>query len=296
MRFSPSINPTTLTGVSKFFNNLKYGKYNRQSIDLFLPAAGNPTGVVMHFHGGGFVVGTKDPATYSQTFLDYIQNLLDNGIAFAYVNYRLVRFDDDREGAIKAVTNGSKSLDFIIQNAAEFNIDVLKIGMVGSSGGNGCIIHHIHYGSVDFKCAALLSPQASYDPLAYTEIINSPGFDVLSLMQGSETSKKTFLRTVAALNIGQLTQEPFLTRRAVLDYRNLPAVISVQEIRLETLNPPTPLDNATTISHHYKNCIVLRDKFNVDGFVTLLNIPTAPPEEIETQTETYQEFLIRNLT
>src|SRR5690554_4473115 len=47
---------------SKFYSNVSYGDHARHKFDIFLPASGTPTGLVIFMHGGGFMGGDKSIA------------------------------------------------------------------------------------------------------------------------------------------------------------------------------------------------------------------------------------------
>lgn len=287
--------PIPLNGNVKYYNNIPYDKFNRTRIDLFVPVSNNPVPVVVHYHGGGFVVGSTDPTQYKPSLVNDIQSLLDKNIAFAYVNYRLMSIDGERETLNKSITCGRKSLDLLVRDADYYNLDTSKICLQGSSAGNGLIMDNIYNGSNDVKCVVLLSPLASYDSLS--DILSAEGFDVIEDINTYPSSKKTYLRGIGYKNVSDFNRDDVIEYRASVNYMDLNISINIGEAYVETLNEPTPLENnPTLVAHHYRSCILIHDKFVLNEITSFLNIPTAPKPLTVNNPESKIDFIIRNLT
>tara|TARA_R110000851_G_scaffold268235_2_gene420936 strand:+ start:7875 stop:8768 length:894 start_codon:yes stop_codon:yes gene_type:complete len=297
MRISASASPIpSLTGNYTFYNNVNYGPYNTQVIDFFIPTSGTPTGIVIYLHGGGFVVGDQKNAYDNPDFITRIQSYLDNGIAYASATYRKMSISNEREGLSRVVECGSQLIDFLVDIATDCNLDVNKIGFSCSSGGNGPIVHHMHYGSVDLNCLYLGAPQATYDSLQWDTILEEEDYDILQQIDDSSATKNTYFRGLGIRNVDQLYTPSTIILRDYLNYLNKPLSITIGEAYLWTLNDPTPLSSVTIASHHYKHILSLKDKLVAAGVTTLVNIPNAPLPYTETNTETEEEFFLRKLT
>jgi len=73
---------------SKFYQDIFYGEFERNSFDIFLPPASDPTPVVVFVHSGGFTGGYKIIAYLNERYKQIINYLLSRNIAFASINYR----------------------------------------------------------------------------------------------------------------------------------------------------------------------------------------------------------------
>jgi acetyl esterase/lipase len=94
-------------------------------MDLYLPPTGKgPTPVVINIHGGGWNHGTKESQTGFSTFFK-------QGFAVANMEYRLT----PQATAPAAVEDARCALIYLIKHAAELNIDVNKIVVMGGSAG-----------------------------------------------------------------------------------------------------------------------------------------------------------------
>ena len=284
--------PITLSGSFDYYNNIPYDKYNKTSIDLFVPTSGaNPKGVVIYHHGGGFIVGADEPTGYNSQLKASIGTYLANGIAFAYVNYRLMSRDGERETLLKSLECGIKSLNFIIANASAYNLDVSKICLKSDSAGNGLHMHSLHYSSVAVDCVAFNSPQATYDILY--NIID--GYDIYTEMEDYTYSRKYYLRGCGVKNVENLTGTEYTNYKESVHYPSIDMTGSINEAYLQTLNSPDDLiDNPTGVAHHFNHCLEIQSKFEDKSVECVMNLPTATPTAINA-TETMDEFIVRRI-
>ncbi len=107
---------------------------NANSFDIFLPDADQPTALIIYIHGGGFTGGDKS-ADYSWS-MDYVNEALSRGMAYATINYRLLE-EMDSEGVYKPMNDSKRCLQFIRYYAKSFNIDPDQIAIYGASAGAG---------------------------------------------------------------------------------------------------------------------------------------------------------------
>ncbi len=117
------------TKLSPNYSNLAYAGTTDayQTLDLYLPSSGSGTyPVVLFFHAGGFVMGSKDAPP------PYPDRLNPRGVAFASVNYRY-----STEAVWPAqIQDARAAVRFLRANAAKYNLDADHIGVVGESAGS----------------------------------------------------------------------------------------------------------------------------------------------------------------
>lgn len=106
--------------------NGRYGPLERNVFDLWQPNAKRPTPLMVYIHGGGFVNGDK--AAISPKLL---QMLLDKGIAVMAINYSLM----PAHLYPQPYKDAGRAIQFARSNATKWNIDIARIGAMGSSAG-----------------------------------------------------------------------------------------------------------------------------------------------------------------
>jgi len=128
--------PIDLQGIDALFAaDITYDEYELTKFDIFIPNSSTPTGLVICIHGGGFGGGDKD-YIYSQAWR--IRDLLNNNIAVATINYRLLT-ENESEGVLKCFNDSKRALQYIKYIHNELNIDKSNIGLYGSSAGAGTV-------------------------------------------------------------------------------------------------------------------------------------------------------------
>ena len=294
MANTTTTSPITLSGTFKYYNNIPYDKYNRTTIDLFVPTATSPAkGIVIFHHGGGFIVGADDPVGYDSDLKASIETYIANNIAFAYVNYRLMSVDGERENLLKSLECGPKALDFIIANASAYNLDTSKICLRSSSAGNGLHMHSLHNRAVTVDCVAFNSPQITYD-LLY-EVIDLADWNIRTEIEDYTYSRKYYLRGAGVKNIEDLTGADWTAYKNKVHYPDITMTSSMAEAYIQTLNPALPLvNNPTNVAHHFNHCLEIQSKFENDSITCVMNLPTATPTAINAS-ETMDEFIVRRI-
>ena len=111
MFFLNSNPPVDLTGINhKYYENIQYGNTNREILDIFIPTDPvTPTGLVIYMHAGGFVQWDKSRG-YSESL---IQDLLNDGIAYATINYDLIETQFERKGILSSMDSGKRAVQFL---------------------------------------------------------------------------------------------------------------------------------------------------------------------------------------
>lgn len=106
--------------------NVSYGAHERHRFDLWLAPSDQPTPVVLFFHGGGFINGSKE-----QLNAGALKRLLEAGISVAAVNYRLLH----HAPLPAAQQDVARALQFIRSRAKEWNLDRRRAAAFGGSAG-----------------------------------------------------------------------------------------------------------------------------------------------------------------
>jgi len=107
--------------------NVRYGKYDRDVLDVFQVKTAKPAPVLIYFHGGGWLGGDKksmDPAPYLQM-----------GIAVVTANYRFTTGTPDAAPFPAPMLDSARVVQFVRSKAKEWNIDPNRIDLTGSSAG-----------------------------------------------------------------------------------------------------------------------------------------------------------------
>ena len=160
------------------YANVRYGPYERNVFDIWLAKSENPTPLVIYYHGGGFRRGDKRTLP-----LRLLQQLLEQGISAAAVNYRL----SGTAPHPAQMHDCSRALQYIRLHATDYNIDSNRIGATGGSAGAGIsqwLAFHddlvdpdssdpVLRQSTRLTAIAPYNAQCSYDPRFIKKLMNT---------------------------------------------------------------------------------------------------------------------------
>ena len=111
------------------FDNIKYSSDPEWNLlDIYLPKMKAPSSgypVVINFHGGGYIYGSKDIYQF------YGLSISQRGFAFINPSYRLA----PEHMFPAALVDMNEVVKFIIANAPKYNLDLNNIFLVGDSAG-----------------------------------------------------------------------------------------------------------------------------------------------------------------
>lgn len=120
------------TNIAVFHDDIKYCQSSnpRQEMDIHVPknaSKNNPAPFVFYVHGGGW----KEGSLRNNIDDYYPKFLIKKGIAFVTVDYRLVP-----EATYPTQNNDiACAFDYLQKNAAEYNLDAKRVGIMGDSAG-----------------------------------------------------------------------------------------------------------------------------------------------------------------
>jgi len=112
--------------------NVAYGsECSRQKLDFWASPRGNatPRPALIFFHGGGFICGSK-------FYCRQMREVQERGAVAIAVNYRFVRKQSNT--IARPMEDSMRALNFVLENADQWNIDPNRIALHGKSSG-GCI-------------------------------------------------------------------------------------------------------------------------------------------------------------
>ncbi|MEH6582057.1 MAG: hypothetical protein V7754_08990 [Halioglobus sp.] len=185
--------PSGLTAVPSstiVYQDLAYGAHERQKLDVFLPPVGTePTGLIIHIHGGGFTGGEK-----AMNYADGsgINDYLQEGVAYASINYPLI--SGSGTSVIDSLEGASRSVQFLRCHASKLNIDPARVGVTGGSAGAGTSLwlgthddlaqldsaEPVEQQSTRVSAVYAVAAQATYDLVRWEEVLK-PALDVFIL-------------------------------------------------------------------------------------------------------------------
>jgi len=197
-------------GEGLFFEDINYGERERQQLDILFPESGNPKGVVLFFHGGGFIGGDKDQA-FDELLLETMQALLDQNIAIVSANYTLLTTAGNK-GVISALEDGTLVIDFIQDRLAKLNIPANKIVLAGTSAGAGIAQWNGFKNNINTQVQGVLAiaAQSTYDLYEWENVF--PGFSLDDLRQISPFLQTFFIEFYGG--------EPTQAELDAVDYRD----------------------------------------------------------------------------
>jgi hypothetical protein len=159
--------------------NVKYGPYARNVMDVWLAKSDRPAPVLVSIHGGGFAKGDKSVSP------DLLRRCLDAGVSVVAITYRF----SNEAVAPAQFLDSARAIQFIRYKAKEWNLDPGRMAATGSSAGAGLSLWlGFHDDLADLKsedpvlrqstrltCMSVFNGQTSYDPRFIRDLF--PGTD-----------------------------------------------------------------------------------------------------------------------
>lgn len=309
LHLSPSTPPFALSNNGKFYSNINYSQYSETMFDVFIPAASIPTGIVIQIHGGGFKTGDKAENYNSPAYQAEVNSYLNDSIAYATLNYRLLLDSNEQDGVLKPLNDCKRALQFIRYYCKDFNIDKVKVVLKGGSAGAGTSLwiglsndmadpnslDPILRESTRVKGLVANNTQATYDLLSWPTAVFAEyaplGLDRDSMYKIATI--ETVLQFYGIKDTAELSTSTMNDYRTKVDMLNF---ISADdpEIYLASDGIPYSFPNIKgNLIHHPLHAKAIMNKANLTGVACKAYIPNMGINT--TNNETAHDFLVRKL-
>ncbi len=277
--------PFVLTNTStKFAANIAYDEHTKNVFDIFLPTSATTTPLLIYIHGGGFSSGDKTEV-YSPQNLDgqstitQINSLLEDGIAFASINYRLLGLND-AEGVIKSLKDSRRCLQYIRSRAADFNIDKSKIVLVGTSAGAGTSLwiglqndiadvnaeDPVLRESTKVKGIAAIETQATYDLKKWeTDVFQEYDFNLETTISTNPAFTFIFNSFYGISSFSEFESDATIAYRKEVDILDLMDKNDPELWISNVLTPEEAPSNLNIMYHHPYHARTLKQKADIEG-------------------------------
>lgn len=263
------------TANVSFHEDIEYGIFERNKFDLFRPESVTKTPIVIYIHGGGFVGGSKSDLYQNFFFTNLVDNLLSNNIAFASINYQLLK-TNETEGVFKSINDSKRALQYIRRFSETYNINKNKVVLIGASAGAGASLwiglnnnlaqtdssDEILRESTRVNGIVALSTQANYDIPEWHNTVfqeyQSQGMSFEAIL--GLAKEETLLQFYGIDNINELNSVEILQDRSDLDILQL---ITNDDPEFYVSNADTPYTfpiNVDQALHHPLHAKALIDK------------------------------------
>jgi acetyl esterase/lipase len=107
--------------------DVRYGKYDRNVLDVFQAKTKNPAPVLIFFHGGGWIGGDKKSFNAAP--------MTKAGITVVAANYRFTTGTKDAAPYPAPMLDSTRVVQFVRSKADEWHIDPNRIALTGGSAG-----------------------------------------------------------------------------------------------------------------------------------------------------------------
>ena len=292
----------TSSAPSYYASDVNYGSLSSQVFDLWIPKsqfdAKTPTSLVVFIHGGGFTSGDKtDIWSGSATMQATIRTLLNNGIAFATINYPLLAASGETEGAIKSLRSSRRAVQFFRYYANSLNLSK-KIVLMGSSAGastslwiglsndmaNASSTDPVERQSTRVSAIVATETQATLDLVRWESIFSTYSFSLSSI-------SSTATRFYGASSFAEITNSTYTTYRDGVDMLDL-MDSGDPELWVNNDNVPEVAPSTSSILfHHPYHAKALKDRaatVGLNGQFYISNLGISDPAN-----ETMTSFLVR---
>jgi acetyl esterase/lipase len=249
--------------------DVRYGKYDRDVLDVFQAKTAQPAPVLIYFHGGGWIGGDKKSFNPDP--------ILKRGIALVAANYRFTTGTPDAAPYPAPMLDSARVVQFVRSKAKEWNIDPNRIALTGSSAGaviSMWIAYHedlanpasadpVERFSTRVTCILPQSGPATLDPKLILQRIGGnptvtdallPFFAVKSLAELDAPAKQKLVADASPIN--------HITRNAPPTF---------MQYMFPLGGTPLPADTPVNVSiHHSEFGRMLKEKLDAAGVENVL--------------------------
>lgn len=278
------------------YENISYGPAERNVLDLWLgkSADGSPTPLVIHLHGGGFIMGDKSYIRRSP----FVAAAVDAGVSVASINYRFLSDDVALQDILR---DCARAVQFLRANASKWNLDKRRVAAFGTSAGAGTSVwlaahddladpksaDPVARESTRLACAGSMWGQFSYDFPRWGEVFgedlrqkfggryNSPGFYGFKTLEELNSAEGKRVRADCDLE-------------ALISPDDPPLFVSVSLPNLE-------LANVNQFLHHPRHSQLLYERCREQGVIVVADIPALKIEPPHDGPKNWTEFVLAHL-
>ena len=242
-------------GEFTFFKNIPYGLNERNRLDILLPDQNKLEGVVIFFHGGAFLFGTKEDL-YEGEQQKIISSILNENIAVVNAEYRFIS-DENSNGVISSLEDGAAVIDLIKQKSPFLDIPPGKIILAGISAGAGIAQWNGFREESNSQVKGILATiaQSTYDLYQWEELF--PDFSLDSLRRTDNELDDLYNKFYG--------RESTFENDEILDYRNFmdandPALYIYNPVYEDKIITSENTIDFNILFHSYKHANFLRKK------------------------------------
>ena len=242
-------------GEFTFFKNIPYGLNERNRLDILLPNQNKLDGVVIFFHGGAFLFGTKEDL-YEGEQQKIISSILNENIAVVNAEYRFIS-DENSNGVISSLEDGAAVIDLIKQKSPFLDIPPGKIILAGISAGAGIAQWNGFREESNSQVKGILATiaQSTYDLYQWEELF--PDFSLDSLRRTDNELDDLYNKFYG--------RESTFENAEILDYRNFmdandPALYIYNPVYEDEIITSENTIDFNILFHSYKHANFLRKK------------------------------------
>ena len=242
-------------GEFTFFKNIPYGLNERNRLDILLPDQNKLEGVVIFFHGGAFLFGTKEDL-YEGEQQKIILSILNENIAVVNAEYRFIS-DENSNGVISSLEDGAAVIDLIKQKSPFLDIPPGKIILAGISAGAGIAQWNGFRDESNSQVKGILATiaQSTYDLYQWEELF--PDFSLDSLRSTDNELDDLYNKFYG--------RESTFENDEILDYRNFmdandPALYIYNPVYEDKIITSENTIDFNILFHSYKHANFLRKK------------------------------------
>ena len=242
-------------GEFSFFKNIPYGLNERNRLDILLPDQNKLEGVVIFFHGGAFLFGTKEDM-YEGEQQKIISSILNENIAVVNAEYTFIS-DENSNGVISSLEDGAAVIDLIKQKSPFLGIPSGKIILAGISAGAGIAQWNGFREESNSQVKGILATiaQSTYD--LYQWEVLFPDFSLDSLRRTDNELDDLYNKFYG--------RESTFENDEILDYRNFmdandPALYIYNPVYEDEIITSENTIDFNILFHSYKHANFLRQK------------------------------------
>lgn len=242
-------------GEFTFFKNIPYGLNERNRLDILLPDQNKLEGVVIFFHGGAFLFGTKEDM-YEGEQQKIISSILNENIAVVNAEYTFIS-DENSNGVISSLEDGAAVIDLIKQKSPFLGIPSGKIILAGISAGAGIAQWNGFREESNSQVKGILATiaQSTYDLYQWEELF--PDFSLDSLRRTDNELDDLYNKFYG--------RESTFENAEILDYRNFmdandPALYIYNPVYEDEIITSENTIDFNILFHSYKHANFLRKK------------------------------------